>query len=580
MLCYLSNYKLRILHVPGEKDSDDDSFDFEVNRSMASTFMLHIDQREDDVIRNDENIDSNVDVSMTSEKQLTKSTIKSDDDVTVKEQTYNDKRIDTCSTYKDTSRISIDDSNSSTVEDEDEYLQSIESPTKYSETETELSEIIEVNDNKQIDTEKRLSLTNRSESVEEFNISRQFVALRESEIIETKSVSEDSAQYCHRISTTIAEIHKSPIRSSGQFDNGSPVLIPRVLQFGRTVFGSRAVRFPGQSFNDLKTSGENIYNVPTHVAEPSDKQDVEEPETDMQGLLTASELTRISIDKIFDTEVVNIIGTDHNQEDAVDKSHEIHSGDNLPESKIESDIDHDNHEPDQQDKAEKTDVQNASIDWNKDGIDDDENSFDFRKGVRKARQFLVDSSDEEWFENLVPIAHSSQKSITDFEPVEEMREARRSGGGNVSWRGEIDQTSPALVFETKTSADRLEDISSASKKINASIERETSAQDSIKKQRDCARIIDNFWSSSSPESSPEYLPKDNYKRKHKRSNKRSGLSDDAPPSKRQKNEAVQASSDGKFNWEKFKKELIVGTPLVYRLCRSKDHKSSIPPNIP
>lgn len=62
MQCYLSNYKLRILHFPGEKDSDDDSFDFEVNRTMASTFMLHIDQREDDVIRNDENIDSNVDV--------------------------------------------------------------------------------------------------------------------------------------------------------------------------------------------------------------------------------------------------------------------------------------------------------------------------------------------------------------------------------------------------------------------------------------------------------------------------------------------------------------------------------------
>lgn len=203
---------------------------------------------------------------MTREKQLTKSTIESDDDVTVKEQTYNDKRIDTCSTYKDTSRISIDDSKSSTAEDEDEYIQSIESPTKYNENEIKLSEIIEVNDNKQIDSEKRLSLTNRLESVEEFNICRQFVALRESEKIETKSVSEDSAQYCHRISTTIAEIHKSPIRASVQFDNGSPVLIPRALQFGRTVFGSRVVRrLSGQSFNDLKTSGE--YNIVYYYSE-------------------------------------------------------------------------------------------------------------------------------------------------------------------------------------------------------------------------------------------------------------------------------------------------------------------------
>lgn len=202
--------------------------------------------------------------------------------------------------------------------------------------------------------------------------------------------------------------------------------------------------------------GENINNVPTHVAEHSNKQDIEEPEQHMQRLLTASELTRISIDKTFDTEVVNIIGTDHNQEDAVDKSHEIHTGDNLPESKLESDIDHDNVEGDQQDKAEKTDIQNASIDWNKDGLDgwmDDENSFDFaiRKGVREARKSLVHSSDEESFENSVPIAHSSQKSIIDFKPVEEMREARGSGGGNVSWHGEIDQTSPALAFEAKIS---------------------------------------------------------------------------------------------------------------------------------
>lgn len=94
-------------------------------------------------------------------------------------------------------------------------------------------------------------------------------------------------------------------------------------------------------------------------------------------------------------------------------------------------------------------------------------------------------------------------------------------------------------------ADKLEDVSSASKEINASIE--TSVEDSIKKQRDCARIIDNFWSSSSPEASREYLPKDNYKRKHISSNKRrSGLSDDALPSKRKKNVAVQASSDKKI----------------------------------
>ncbi|XP_063544286.1 uncharacterized protein LOC134752522 [Cydia strobilella] len=345
-------------------------------------------------------------------------------------------------------------------------------------------------------------------------------AEEESAIIETKSVSEDSTQICHRISTTIAEIHDSPRRRPVQFDNRSPVLIPRVpvRRFGR---------LSGRAMNVLETSGERINQVPTHIAEQSNNQDnsIVEPDTDGQRLLTASELTVIRINETSNTEVVNTSGTGH-QEDAVEEG-----------------------------ETEITDIQKVSSDCNKEGM-----------GVAsKERKFPFLIPDEELFE---PLAHSSEKSINeDLEPVEEMREARGSGV-NVSGHGETEQTSPVLAFETRKSADRLENVSSDSTEINASIEGEngTSVEHNIQNLRR-ARILDEFWSVSPMEVNIEDLPKNN-----SNSNKRRTDSRDEAPSrkkKKMKDAATHMTKEDKQHFKNVRKGLYLINPLVFKLCRCR-----------
>ncbi|XP_048005834.1 chromatin modification-related protein EAF7-like [Leguminivora glycinivorella] len=517
----------------GEDESEDSSSDFEVNRSMSSTF---IDARKD-VTRNDINIDSDQDVSIAKENQ---STIGNEDDL----QDITNELI-TC----ESSHTSLDDLNkSSTVEDS----QTIESSTESHSSEN--TEVINI----QIENYDRINLTNevRYKSYDDINKIR----LEESESIENKSVEDDSTEQCHRISTTVAQIHGSPARASVQFDSGSPVLIPRVLQFGRTVFGSGfASRLSGQSVNVLDTSGQNIDRVPTKTAEESNEQDttIVEPDTEVQKLLTDSELTRISIDKTFITAVNT--GTDHNQEDVLEKRENINTEDDFQEN--ERDEDNESN----QDEAEITDIENESIEWNKDGVDDDEDGFDFaiRKGefTRKARRLVFRTSDS--FENLEPIAHSTENfDNEEFEPVEEMRETRGSGA-NVSWHGEADQTSPALAFETKTSAERLEEVCSDTE-VSASTEDET-VEDNIQNLN--YALVDDFWSVSSVEVDLDN-PNDNS------SKRRSDSSHDLPLRKRKKDMTTQTGLEEKLQWESVRKDFFVGLPLVLRLCRCQDHVCS------
>ncbi|XP_048004373.1 uncharacterized protein LOC125240523 [Leguminivora glycinivorella] len=501
----------------GEDESEDSSSDFEVNRSMSSTFI----NTRKDVTRNDINIDSDQDVSITNENQPI---IENEDDLQEKDTS----ELITCAS----SHTSIDDLNkSSTVEDK----------------------VINI----QIENYDRINLTNevRYESSDDITKIRR----EESETIENKSVEDDSTEQCHRISTTVAQIHGSPARASVQFDSGSPVLTPRVLQFGRTVFGSGfASRLSGQSVNVLNTSGQNIDRVPTKTAEESNIQDITivEPDTEVQKLLTDSELTRISIDKTFITAVHT--GTDHNQEDVLEKRENINTEDDFQENEREEDNESN------QDEAEITDIGNESIEWNKDGVDDDEDGFDFaiRKGefARKARHLVFRTSDS--FENLEPFAHSTENfDNEEFEPVEEMREAQGSGA-NESWHGGADQTSPALAFETKTSAERLEECSDT--EISASTEDET-VEDNIQ-NLNYARV-DDFWSVSSVEVDLDNSNDNSSKR-------RSDSSDDLPLRKRKKDMTTQTGLEEKLQWESVRKDLFVGLPLVLRLCRCQDHVCS------
>ncbi|XP_048006382.1 protein PFC0760c-like isoform X1 [Leguminivora glycinivorella] len=600
----------------GEDESEDSSSDFEVNRSMSSTFI----NTRKDVTRNDINIDSDQDVSITNENQPI---IENEDDLQEKDTS----ELITCAS----SHTSIDDLNkSSTVEDS----QTIESSTESDPNEN--TEVIIYESSDDITKIRR----------------------EESETIENKSVEDDSTEQCHRISTTVAQIHGSPARASVQFDSGSPVLIPRVLQFRRTVFGSGfASRLSGQSVNVLNTSGQNIDRVPTKTAEESNIQDITivEPDTEVQKLLTDSELTRISIDKTFITAVNT--GTDHNQEDVLEKRENINTEDDFQENERDEDnesnqdeaeitdignesiewnkdgVDDDedgfdfairkgefarkarhlvfrtsdsfeNLEPiahttdtgtdhnqedvlekreninteddfqenerdedneSNQDEAEITDIGNESIEWNKDGVDDDEDGFDFaiRKGefARKARDLVFRTSDS--FENLEPIAHTTENfDNEEFEPVEEMREAQGSGA-NESWHGGADQTSPALAFETKTSAERLEECSDT--EISASTEDET-VEDNIQ-NLNYARV-DDFWSVSSVEVDLDNS-NDNSSKK-----RRSDSSDDLPLRKRKKDMTTQTGLEEKLQWESVRKDLFVGLPLVLRLCRCQDHVCS------